>query len=225
MDDDRRVAVALAIGLGIGIAALMILLWTLGATVGTLGEWAGALIVAATLAASLWELAAARRRQQVLDGETAERRERELEERLVEADRKRRQQADRVSAWYAGKFEANHDRGWDHVIYVKNASDLPVFDIAIEVGEWSEQEAVNSTLVEDIEPIPLGPGEARAVTSGIVNDVNRAGEDIPPSVTMTFRDAAGTWWKRLPGGRLEEIPSRPHFWTDRLEGTRRARRR
>jgi hypothetical protein len=153
--------------------------------------------------------AASARQAEVLELQAAELRE-SLEERKRDADDKRRGQAAGVVAWVdkspdsAGMFVA-----WGATI--RNASDLPIFDVRVffhlihrqDGGGWAPVSIGGPPPDETIPVLP--PTTERFVL--IPEKVAGMSGDIPISdatcvASLEFTDTAGNRWERDPHGAL-----------------------
>jgi hypothetical protein len=154
------------------------------ANYGTLPDWLAGVGTVGTLAFSLWLFA----RQQ--------------------ADR-RLAQAQMVSAWPTAPEPTPTGGGVIFAVKVKNASTEPVYDVRATMVPYDSPHAdnpeaatgqVGTTTVR----MPILPG-GEELESGV--DPIRTGI-LPGAVGLSFTDAQGIRWQRLPSGVLREHPER-----------------
>ncbi len=124
-----------------------------------------------------------------------------------------RRQADRVSAWII-PYDGKQDRGSQGIVYVglsiRNASDLPVYDLIAEVvgAQGGRRTAVgdnlenNITLGAFVGTVPPGEAKTRIATHG-------RGMNVRFGIELAFRDAAGRCWLRHGDGTLVPIDKEP----------------
>jgi hypothetical protein len=104
-----------------------------------------------------------------------------------------RDKADRRMAQAARVFlAADPDAG--HLVrpYVKNASDLPVYDARIsytDLHDTADREYLGMIM----------PSGTRSAAREFSSDL-----DALDGTSVTFRDAAGVWWTRMPRGELRD---------------------
>jgi hypothetical protein len=140
----------------------------------------------------------------------AEDRRRAEEDRLARIESERRAQADKIAAWFTLAQTDEFEQGVPGA-FVRNASDLPVFDIMPDfvkayMGEPSPN-AMN-TFCGGINVLP--PHETKFVELDVSddNEFHDAGEHLKDSMYMVeieFRDAAGIRWRRNADGSLTEV--------------------
>jgi hypothetical protein len=178
-----------------------------------------AAVVAAVIARRLYKIESERDRRTEADRSAAaedrrlaaEDRLRAEEDRLAQIEGERRTQADKVAAWWGHPVEPDgrvRTNLWK--VCVRNASDLPIYDITLLLLAPDEQ--ADGTWA----PIPLGsfPAPVAAVPpsdtiyvdvpSPVAGDV-RFVADKNNIIGVEFRDATGTRWKRDPQGVLTEV--------------------
>ncbi|MEV4655565.1 hypothetical protein [Micromonospora sp. NPDC049301] len=136
---------------------------------------------------------------------------------------RRRQQAEKIAAWYGSEerpverreevFSAGPSRETAVVwrVWIRNASELPAFDVLPTLyrrdSEWTTPHRgrvfrTHETLKEDhIGPpltVPvLPPGKT------VELQVTGASTEVSPLVQLEFRDNAGRWWRSAKGRLLE----------------------
>jgi hypothetical protein len=121
-----------------------------------------------------------------------QRAEAEIAQRAVE---QRRTQAAQVACWM-GSVHDRAGRGSVLVVNLRNASELPVYDVMIEVTANTSE----PTLVT----LPVLPPGATPVERPVPGPADVHGQPNPCSVTMRFRDSAGVVWRRGQDGTLTE---------------------
>lgn len=142
-----------------------------------------------------------------------------LEERIREAEGKRRAQAAQVTAWFAwaevtgasseGFTAASFANDWGPT--VRNASDLPVFDVRVTFNYIAEQANGREwaatpcgTLVKPIRVMPPMSERHFSIPSEVRNQITECSDDVY-AVSIWFTDAAGNRWERDPRGALNPI--------------------
>jgi hypothetical protein len=137
----------------------------------------------------------------VLALQSAELRE-SLDERKREAEKQRRSQAVRVTAWFAD------DRHGTWGARVCNDSDLPVIDVRTFFnyiaekgpgGDWEPQPRVGP--IEKIRVLPPRTDRFIEIPEQVRSQMNEVSDSIY-SVSIEFIDAAGNHWERDPRGAL-----------------------
>lgn len=130
-------------------------------------------------------------------------------------DGQRRQQAERIAAWFTTEDAPVTGRKGEvyfyqesHVVHLRNASDLPVTGVDVLV-------AIEGTLVVRIQRDVLPPAEEpidiyldadqAQQMAGAWQSLGTTKEHCPPKVDLGFVDTAGQRWLREHGGRLTHI--------------------
>ena len=140
---------------------------------GTLPDWVAAVGTAGALLAAVLLLRDDRRVRRAQD------------------DDKTREQAQRIGTWITTPDFS------EYVINIRNASDLPIFNVTVEFGTpaghelWSEQTSW----------ITLPPGESE--TAPVAAEASPTGAVI--LYGTTFTDSAGRSWRRGAAGDLTSI--------------------
>jgi hypothetical protein len=138
-----------------------------------------------------------------------------IEERTRETEDKRRAQAARVTAWFAWAEVAASAFGGSAVGFanawgatVRNASDLPVFDVRVTFNYIAEQAngrewaaTPSGTLVKPIRVMPPMSQRHYQIPNEVRNQINECSDDVY-AVSIWFTDAAGSRWERDPRGAL-----------------------
>jgi hypothetical protein len=141
----------------------------------------------------------------------SERDERAAEERRERDKAERRAQADKVATWLGRAAPATGVEPRVVGANIKNASDLPVYDVAV---SFCHSPAENSN-----EQRLWNPRNTRTDAFMVIPPHETVFEVFPPSaiqdaggleerewtVTIRFRDAAGVRWERDPYGKLTEV--------------------
>jgi|ERR1700722_3438738 len=147
---------------------------------------------------------------EVLELQASELRE-SLEERKCSAEKERRGQAALVTAWFASFPVPTRGPAFSYWgAAVRNASDLPVFDVRVSFYfieepvagmEWTP--VLRGSAPKAIQVLP--PQDERSVY--IPDDIARQDEcsDQVYAVGITFADAAGNNWERDPRGALKPL--------------------
>jgi hypothetical protein len=143
--------------------------------------------------------------------------EREREDRWF--DSQRSAQASLVACWWGTRTHDIKGPGGDVMaqaevsgVWVRNASDLPITRVEFSVfsddeliGSWSHPRPVPPT----VEPwfLPAPNALASELRSRVVSNPEGTVLQTVPDVTVTmrFRDSAGTWWRRTRLGALEDV--------------------
>lgn len=157
------------------------------------------LTAVATLALAVLALATA-----VLAGLAYLKQSREVSLLLEQAkrDTNERRRAQARSVFLAARDDEQFVR-----VQVHNASDLPIYYAQIEYSSKPESEEYLGMVM---------PGK------NVSNTHRLPAEDALDSVTLTFRDAAGVYWSRMPNGSLWEVPSQSRPMTPAEKSLARA---
>jgi hypothetical protein len=121
-----------------------------------------------------------------------------LEQNQRDIDDRRRAQASRVFL----SVTRDDNAGTLPNPYVRNASDMPVYEARI----WPGTGTATGEEIENLETIL--PGETIPATRWLT-----AGAAARFTI-LTFRDAAGRYWKRYPNGHLVELSAQPTSGTE-----------
>jgi hypothetical protein len=125
-----------------------------------------------------------------------------LDQRERVAEKERRSQAEKVTAWFA------EDR---HAIWgarIRNASDLPVLDVRTFFhyihetqpgGEWAP--VMRGATIERIRVLPPQSDRFIEIPGQVRNQIREVSDQIYV-VSIEFTDAAGNRWERDPRGAL-----------------------
>lgn len=169
---------------------------------------AGASVVAAAAAIVAVAFDLHRRRE-----DRAERRQ----EQAAHHEAEIKSQAQRVVAWadvriaYEIPEYAVDPYGGTEVLWAHNTSDSPVYDVAVPHA-WSGS-STSFVVVRAVLP----PTPAPVVMVKWVRDRTNYGppdEDSSTLSALTFRDAAGRWWRRESNGDLVKLGARPEYAAD-----------
>ena len=123
----------------------------------------------------------------VLELQVTELRE-SIDDRIREGEQRRRSQATRVFVEMRGSPE----EGVVRVPYVRNASDLPIYAVQL----WNRDTRLNWDILGAIMPGEQSGGHGLARQSSSALKLS--------DVILTFGDAAGVNWIRMPDGALSE---------------------
>lgn len=135
--------------------------------------------------------------------------EQDRDERQEQADN--RAQAEKVAAWVATVDDTRHPGipGWTAGFVIRNASELPVYDVDVTLFAGGDSWAVSIIRV-----LPPGTEEYPVPAPMIANLTETVDEDLQSSdivemtsVILRFRDASGRLWSRDTSGVL--APSQP----------------
>jgi hypothetical protein len=138
-----------------------------------------------------------------------------------------RRQAEKVTAWYGTEYDAQEDAINDGV-FIRNASELPVYDVhiawtrAAAREQWAEEAWADARVLSinfavlPPEGVPrfsyMTPLDGDYRFTELIRGMDKA--DI--AVEIDFRDAAGRRWRRSAEGVLSEIgdvtEQRPRKW-------------
>jgi len=200
------------------------------------GDWPGWIAAAGTLLAVVFAGFAA-----LAAMKTNQQQTRQLE--MLAADQQRlhresiRQQATEVAVWWKRGRVSDGPQTRSFTVYVMNASSLPIYNCAIdakiktEVGDhlalqgawkagWENATGVRSQWHAGPILLPQRAAhvflEAEIDTRGLSErELGRLDDDVFIIVSLTFRDAKGTWWLASSRGDLRESKSpmgpRPDF--------------
>jgi hypothetical protein len=175
--------------------------WNLG----DLASWLVAIGTVGTLIAALWQIG-------------NERKSRREDERKA-SDAARRDQAQRVSAWYSGETE-------DHAnstLAILNASDEPVYQVIV---TFVLIQGAGPHSGEDYSDLEMAAGR-RSMFGTIppgrwTTNVSTGWQGMyrRPGAELAFTDRAGVYWVRRADGALEELSEDPidHFSIGRPVG-------
>jgi hypothetical protein len=140
-----------------------------------------------------------------------------LEERKRAAEDKSRAQAAQVTTWFAwaivtdapGGFIVAHAEDWGAT--VRNASELPVFDVRITFNYIAEQAngrewaaVPRGSLVKPVRVMPPMGERHFLIPSEVRNQISECNDDIY-AVSIWFTDAAGIRWERDAHGALKPL--------------------
>jgi hypothetical protein len=114
---------------------------------------------------------------------------------------RRRGQAGKVACWWGTYTSARHNHPLPGFL-VRNASHLPVYDALVTMQYGREIPH------EHLIPLVVPSNEAQYVPP---HEMDRALREPhgPWSVTMTFRDQTGRWWRRDERGLLSQLRRAP----------------
>ncbi|MGP4026148.1 hypothetical protein [Actinomadura sp. 3N407] len=168
---------------------------------GDVPTWVSALVAVLTLVGLVLTVIYAHRIYRL----ESERDERAAEERRARYEAESRSQAEKIAAWFA---PASNDVPGENSFgaFVRNASDLPVFDIYPVFRPASDGEPTDGGdwFFENIAVLP--PHETKFILLELTEDEY---EEVPHHlrnemflVEITFRDAAGVRWIRSADGSL-----------------------
>jgi hypothetical protein len=132
-----------------------------------------------------------------------------LEERKRAAEEKRRSHAALVTAWFTWDevtSSLHPAKGWGATI--RNASDLPVFDVRVTFNYIAEQAngrewaaVPRGTLVKPVRVFPPLSQQHHLIPDEVRRQIDQCSDDVY-AVSITFTDAAGNRWERDAHGTL-----------------------
>lgn len=168
---------------------------------GDVPTWVSALVSALTLVGLVLTVIYARHIYRI----ESERDKHAAEERSARDEAERRSQAEKIAAWFAPAPSTALEENMFGA-FVRNASDLPVFDIypVFQPASDGEPTAGGDWFFENIAVLP--PHETKFMPLELAEDEY---EEVPHHlrngmflVEITFRDAAGVRWTRSADGLL-----------------------
>lgn len=180
-----------------------------------LGDWATWVQSIATVGALIAAVVAAVVAHRVY-GLESERDERAAEERRVRAKAERRAQADQVAGWFAWLAQdadteprLGWRRPWGWSAFLRNASDLPIYDIIIDfyyvVPDAADGNIPGRRASSDRIPVLPPQNEFYMAADRDMLERVAAEDQANHAVAIEFRDAAGIRWRRDIHGKLTEL--------------------
>jgi hypothetical protein len=151
----------------------------------------------------------------VLNLQRRDLREREAD-RLAEVEEKRAEQARHVSAWWRG-YEGAGSAGpsaslLDAITYQNTGTEPVYYATVFALSGWGGNPDIYPETIGIIPPSTRSDGPIGAPIAG----ESPSSGMTPPPIVITFRDAAGQWWRRDQHGALtrhqeepEVVPERP----------------